>query len=84
MIDSGKLCASSASTGSSGVTANPAIFEKAISPAAASTTSRSSRGDRRTRHASAYETLAVEDVRAAADVLRPVFEGDSQPGDDGA
>ena len=60
--------------GVAGVTANPAIFEKAISggseydePLAASARAGLSA-------AAAYEALAVENVRAAADVLRPAYE----------
>ncbi|MCC6531205.1 MAG: transaldolase [Burkholderiales bacterium] len=57
-----------------GVTSNPSIFEKAIAA------SKDYRGDleamRRERLSplEIYERLAVGDVRAAADVLRPVYE----------
>jgi transaldolase len=56
-----------------GITSNPAIFEQAIG--------RTDEYDRALRSLSgggrsaeqAYEVLALEDVRAAADILRPVF-----------
>jgi len=65
-----------------GVTSNPAIFEKAIgssdeydAPIAAALTS----GDK--SPADLFEHIAVEDIRNAADVLKPVF--DATHGHDG-
>jgi len=75
LIDSGELARLVAEDGVRGVTSNPAIFEKAIAS-----------GDEYTGQilevapavdgeaARIFEALAVEDVRRAADVLRPVHE----------
>jgi transaldolase len=60
--------------GVSGMTSNPAIFEKAING--------SDVYDQQIREAASqgktpieiYELLAVDDIRAAADILRPVFD----------
>jgi transaldolase / glucose-6-phosphate isomerase len=61
--------------GLSGVTSNPSIFEKAIGAgddyaAALEAVLRSEDCDVK----SLYERLAIEDIRNAADVLRPVYE----------
>jgi len=65
-----------------GVTSNPSIFEKAI--AGSTEYDDSIAGLLRERDRSVgdlYETLAVEDIQRAADVLRPVY--DELHGDDG-
>jgi len=64
-----------------GMTSNPTIFEHALEQsndydAALSTLASSSRNDREL-----FETLAIEDVREAADLFRPVY--DSTDGGDG-
>ncbi|MBR1218312.1 bifunctional transaldolase/phosoglucose isomerase [Bradyrhizobium sp. U87765 SZCCT0131] len=65
-----------------GVTSNPSIFEKAI---AGSTEYDQAiarlLGERDRSVGDLYETLAVEDIQNAADVLRPVY--DALHGDDG-
>ncbi len=60
--------------GVTGLTSNPTIFQKAIS-------SGSEYDDSLVKHASRglnpeqlFEALATEDIRAAADILRPVYE----------
>lgn len=56
-----------------GVTSNPSIFEKAIAGSAdydAALRPLVAAGKSVTE---IYETLALEDIRAAADILRPVF-----------
>jgi len=61
--------------GLTGVTSNPSIFEKAIAGSAeydASLKAIESEGDFDVM--TLYERLAIEDIRAAAKVLRPVFE----------
>jgi transaldolase/glucose-6-phosphate isomerase len=61
--------------GLSGVTSNPSIFEKAIAGSAEYDSSLReilSEGDVDVMQL--YERLAIEDIRHAADVLRPVFE----------
>ncbi|MDP3061918.1 MAG: transaldolase [Chloroflexota bacterium] len=61
-------------TGVSGVTSNPTIFEKAIAESAdydAALLSLARAGKSATE---IYEALAVEDLRAAADALRPTYD----------
>ncbi|MDE2379123.1 bifunctional transaldolase/phosoglucose isomerase [Bradyrhizobium sp.] len=61
--------------GVKGVTSNPAIFEKAIGSSDeydAAVGKALKRGDRSV--ADLFEKLAVEDIRNAADVLRPVYD----------
>jgi len=68
--------------GVTGVTSNPAIFEKAIGGSDEYDDSLSSlikQGDRPV--ADLYEALAVQDIKNAADVLRPVY--DATKGADG-
>ncbi len=68
--------------GLAGVTSNPAIFEKAIGEGSdydAAVSAAQAKGDRAVGEL--YEGLAVEDIRAAADVLKPVF--DATRGGDG-
>ncbi len=57
-----------------GVTANPAIFEKAIAGGSEYDEPLRVLAEDGLDVVSAYERLAVEDVRAAADVLRPVYD----------
>lgn len=75
LITSGDLRHLVKSDGLGGVTSNPAIFEKAI---AGSSDYREAL-QRLAAHGgcdpkAAYESLAIEDVRAAADVLREVYD----------
>jgi transaldolase len=61
--------------GVSGVTSNPAIFQKAIVESDFYTTALSAlANDRSLTVESLYETLAIADVRQAADILRPTFD----------
>ena len=59
-----------------GVTSNPTIFEKAIDEShdydesLQSLLARDAHNDAR----AIYETLAIEDIQMAADVLRPVYD----------
>jgi transaldolase len=60
--------------GVTGLTSNPTIFEKAIAGStdyddALVSLAREGQGTRET-----YENLAMEDIRAAADLLRPVYD----------
>ncbi len=55
-----------------GVTSNPAIFEKAIGHSDEYDDALKAAGDERV--IDLYEGLAITDIQAAADVLRPVFE----------
>src|SRR5437588_12176753 len=74
LIQSGELWRMVEEDGIRGVTANPAIFEKAIVES-------DEYDDELTRLIEAgrslmeiYETMAMADVRAACDVLRPMFD----------
>lgn len=81
LITSGQLRVLADEDGVDGVTSNPSIFEKAITE--------SSDYDEAIRTLAVagkdaleiYETLTVEDVRMAADVLRPIY--DRHEGKDG-
>ncbi len=74
ILNSGELRRLVAEDGISGVTSNPTIFEKAIT---GSTDYDGALGRLVALGKSAaeiYEALIVEDIRAACDVLRPVFD----------
>jgi transaldolase len=60
--------------GVSGVTSNPAIFEKAIAESNDYDEQMSRLAEEAKTPAEIYEALTVEDARQATDVLRPVFE----------
>ena len=64
-----------------GVTSNPSIFEKAIAGSNDYDEALLALSEEGKSPAEIYEALAVEDVQAAADVLRPVYE--ETGGDDG-
>src|SRR5512142_2842164 len=73
-IRSGELKKLVAEVGLSGETANPTIFEKAIGGSSDydDTVRDLARKDKSSLEI--YETLAVEDVQAACDVFRPVYD----------
>jgi len=76
MFESGELARLIAREGIVGVTSNPSIFEKAIAgstayDAAIGAFLAESRGDAQ----AVYEHLAIDDIRAAADLLQPVHSG---------
>src|SRR5688500_5453110 len=66
-----------------GVTSNPTIFEKAIGGSSDydDTLRKMLARDPKTSVGVLYERVAIEDIQAAADVLRPVY--DQSGGDDG-
>src|ERR1700730_8495618 len=64
-----------------GVTANPTIFEKAISGSTDYDFAIADMSGRGPSSLEVYEQLAIADVRMAADILRPVYE--STDGADG-
>ena len=74
MLERGELERLVRASGVVGVTANPAIFEKAISGGSEYDEPLTALARKGLDVVAAYEALAVEDVRAAADVLRPVYE----------
>jgi transaldolase len=57
-----------------GVTSNPSIFEKAFAGSSDYDEVLRSLQDERSPSADVYETLVVEDIQGAADVLRPVYD----------
>jgi len=76
LITGGELKRLVEEDGLSGVTSNPTIFEKAI---AGSTDYDGALGaelkkDPQTDASKLFETLAIEDIQMAADVLRPVYD----------
>lgn len=60
--------------GISGLTSNPTIFEKAISSSHHYDESLRSFGMDTYDDKTAYEMLAIEDIRTAAEILRPVYD----------
>ncbi|MCX5684634.1 MAG: transaldolase [Planctomycetota bacterium] len=74
LLDSGELERLVREDGLSGVTSNPAIFEKAIAGSHDYDEAIARLAAAGKAPAEIYETLTVEDVQRAADVLRPVYE----------
>jgi len=75
LLAGGELSQLVANDGLRGVTSNPAIFEHAIRGSAdyaATLESLESAGDRDAQ--ALYEPLAIQDVRDATDILRPVYD----------
>jgi transaldolase len=83
LIMSGKLQQMMHEDGISGITSNPTIFEKAISAGSDydSSIQKILRTSPETDSATLFEQLEVEDIRMAADVLRPTY--DRTMGNDG-
>ncbi len=67
--------------GVSGVTSNPAIFEKAIAQSDDYDVDIRNSAGSETNPAAVFEKLAIADIRRAADMLRPLY--DSTDGGDG-
>lgn len=76
LITSGELRRLVDEDGVSGLTSNPAIFEKAIDESTDYDVGLKKLfdADSGIESAAMYEKLSVEDIRLAADVLRPVYE----------
>jgi transaldolase/glucose-6-phosphate isomerase len=75
LITSGKLRAMIEHDGLRGLTSNPSIFEKAIADSTDYDPALEALASRRDLDAKAlYEQLALEDIRRAADLFRPVYE----------
>ncbi len=74
ILRSGELRRLVEEDGISGVTSNPTIFEKAITGSSDYDESFARLVAERKSVAEIYEALIVEDIRAACDVLRPVFD----------
>jgi transaldolase len=73
LIDSGEL-KKLVDSGVRGVTSNPAIFQNAISGSSDYDASLARYAADNPDPASIFELLAIDDVRDAADVLRPVYD----------
>jgi len=73
LIESGEL-QRLVDLGITGVTSNPTIFEKAVSEGASYDEALTRHLDTRADAAAAFEGLAIEDIRQAADILRPAYE----------
>jgi transaldolase len=74
LLQSGELRRLVEDDGLAGVTSNPTIFEKAISESPEYDESFHRLRSRGATVAQAYETLVAEDITAACDVLRPMFD----------
>ena len=81
MIASGELGRRIAEDGIRGVTSNPTIFEKAVSSGHDYDAQIFALARAGTPLPEAYKAIVTDDIRAAADVLRPVH--DATRGDDG-
>jgi transaldolase len=74
LLQSGELRRLVEEDGLSGVTSNPTIFDKAISESSDYDASFARLRAKKASVAEAYETLVAEDITAACDILRPVFD----------
>jgi len=74
LLRSGELRRLVDDDGVAGVTSNPTIFEKAIAESRDYDAAVARLRARGAGPAEAYETLIAEDITAACDILRPVFE----------
>jgi transaldolase len=74
LIRSGELEDFVATRGLRGVTSNPAIFSKAITGSSDYDADIAAAAMRRDAATAIYEALVLEDIRAAADILAPVYE----------
>jgi len=67
--------------GVAGVTSNPSIFQSAMTKGPAYATDLDALAKRGLDAKAIYESLAMADIQAAADILRPVY--DANDGQDG-
>jgi len=81
LIESGELRRLIEQDGIRGVTSNPTIFEKAVSSGTDYDAQLSALAGEGATAESAYQRIVVDDIRSAADVLRPVY--DASKGGDG-
>ena len=73
LIESGELRRMIEEDGVVGLTSNPTIFDKAISSGASYDAALSQLVRAGKSPVDIYEALAIEDIRSAADLLRPVY-----------
>ncbi|MBE0602119.1 MAG: transaldolase, partial [Deltaproteobacteria bacterium] len=81
LIASGELARMIREDGIRGVTSNPTIFAKAVSSGAEYASQFAELAAGRASVPEAYQRIVTDDIRSAADVLRPVYE--STKGGDG-
>lgn len=81
LIENGHIRRMIEEDGLRGITSNPAIFQKAIDETSDYDEAISHLADQGNSADEIYETLAVEDIQNAADLLRPVYN--ESGGDDG-
>lgn len=74
MLISGEIDQLITDDGISGITSNPSIFEKAIAGSHAYTEAIHALADEGKDKNEIYDTLAVEDIEQAADLLFPIYE----------
>jgi transaldolase len=74
VLENGELAKMVAAGEIRGVTSNPTIFENAIVKSGEYDSAIRALADKGIGAVQAYETLALEDIRAAADVFRPVYD----------
>jgi len=73
LLDSGELARLIGQDGITGITSNPAIFAAAISGGDDYDAQIRALADQDLATMDLYEALAIEDIRSAADLLRPVY-----------
>ncbi|HXH13550.1 MAG TPA: transaldolase [Alphaproteobacteria bacterium] len=74
LLGSGELQRLIDEDGLRGVTSNPAIFEKAITGATDYRDALTALAGQSLNATALYERLAIQDIQAAADILRPVYD----------
>ncbi len=74
LLESGELARMVGAGEIRGVTSNPTIFENAIARSEEYDSAIRKLSKKKFTAEQAYETLALEDIRAAADIFRPVYD----------
>ncbi len=74
LLENGELRRLIADDGLRGMTSNPAIFEKAIADSALYDAAFATIPDHHADTTARYEHVAIHDIQAAADLLRPVYD----------
>jgi transaldolase len=74
MLESGRLARMVREEGITGLTSNPTIFHKAISSGRSYDAQIRAAAERGLDVKAIYEELAVQDIQAVADLLRPVYD----------
>jgi transaldolase / glucose-6-phosphate isomerase len=74
LLENGELKRLITEDGLRGMTSNPAIFEKAIAESALYDAAFAAQSGQRAETTARYEQVAIQDIQAAADILRPVYD----------